>query len=307
MPKVSVIIPTHNRAESLRSAISSVLNQTFQDFEIIIVDDASKDNTREVVRELSDRRIKYLRHETNKREAAARNTGVTNASGEYIAFLDDDDEWLPEKLELQVDLLDSSPTVMGAVYTGSIRVDSATGRTLNHWMPTKRGNIFRDLLSMNCVGTPSTVLLRRECFKKVGLFDSSIAFGPDYDMWIRVSKQYHFDCIRRPLIKYYIHSDRLSSNYDVIVAGLETQLRKYAWLFALDSKNYSRRYSNLGISYCFSGNTKKGREALLRAIKLYPFEVRHYYNLCLSFLGADNFRRFKMLRDNHVNRLVERT
>jgi glycosyltransferase involved in cell wall biosynthesis len=283
---------------SLRLAISSVFNQTFQDFEIIIVDDASKDQTADIVWASRDRRLKYIRHEANEGEARSRNTGVANAKGEYIAFLDDDDEWLPEKLSLQVEVLDNSPPRVGVVYTGMLRIDDGTGRTLNEWTPTKRGNIFTDLLSGNCVGTPSTVCLRRECFNTVGLFDPTIVFGPDYDMWIRVSEKYQFDYIRQPLIKYYIHSARLSTNHELIIAGIEAQLRKYTPLFALDKKNHSRRYSSLGVNYCFSGNFKKGREALLRAIRLYPFDVRHYYNLGLSLLGTNNFKRLKKLTED---------
>src|SRR5262245_29216969 len=108
MPKVSVIIPTHNRAEFLRSAITSVLNQTFQDFEIIVVDDASTDNTSEVVTYFGDKRIKYMRNNINKGDAGTRNVGVVNSNCTYIAFLDDDDEWLPNKLQIQIDMLEDS-------------------------------------------------------------------------------------------------------------------------------------------------------------------------------------------------------
>jgi glycosyltransferase involved in cell wall biosynthesis len=298
MPKVSVVIPTYNRAESLPKAVASVLRQTFQDFEIVVVDDASTDDTDEVVRSFSDERIRYIRHETNKREAETRNTGVQNSKGEYISFIDDDDEWLPEKLELQVDLLDKSPPIVGAVYTGFVRIESATGKTLSQWMPAKRGSIFRDMLGQNWVGTPSTVVLRRECFDSVGLFDPTIVFGPDYDMWLRLAEKYQFDCIQQPLVKYYIHSDRLSTNYELMIAGLEAKLKKHAALLAMDSKSYSRHYLNLGTYYCISGNAKKGRGALLRAIRLNPFELRHYYNLSLSFLGVGNFNRVRRFRDS---------
>jgi glycosyltransferase involved in cell wall biosynthesis len=298
MPKVSVIIPTYNRSESLPRALTSVLHQTFQDLEIVVVDDASTDDTARVVQSFGDGRIRYIRHDTNKKEAETRNTGVRNSRGDYIAFIDDDDEWLPEKLELQVNLLDSSPPIVGAVYTGFVRIDSATGKPLSEWISTKRGNIFHDMLSQNWVGTPSTVVLKRACFDAAGLFDPTIVFGPDYDMWLRISQKYQFDCIRRPLVKYYVHSDRLSTNYELMIAGLEAKLKKHAALLAMDSKSYSRHYLNLGTYYCISGNTKKGRVALLRAIRLYPFEPRHYYNLSLSFLGGGNFNRIKRFRDS---------
>ncbi len=137
MPKVSVVVLTHNRRRLLRRAISSILNQTFQDFEIVLVDDASTDNTPEVVRSFGDARIKYIRHEVNKGEAGSRNTGVTSSSGDYIAFLDDDDEWLPEKLEQQVRLLDSSPSQVGAVYTGFLKIDRSPR---SQWGNGYRGN-----------------------------------------------------------------------------------------------------------------------------------------------------------------------
>ena len=105
MPKVSVVIPTYNRPEFLGAAISSVLNQTFQDWELLVVDDASENDTEEVVDGFGDHRLRWFRHEKRIGGSAARNTGIVNSVGAYVAFLDDDDEWLPDKLRLQVELL----------------------------------------------------------------------------------------------------------------------------------------------------------------------------------------------------------
>src|SRR5262245_24547581 len=102
MPLVTVVIPTHNRAGRVRSAIESVLHQTYADFEIVVVDDASEDGTENTVRGVLDPRVRYIRHAVARGDAAARNTGIRNSTGEYVAFLDDDDEWLPEKLRFQV-------------------------------------------------------------------------------------------------------------------------------------------------------------------------------------------------------------
>ena len=176
MPKVSVIIPTHNRAESLRSAITSVLNQTYQDFEIIIIDDASKDNTREVIAHFSDTRIKYIYNQLGKGDAGSRNIGIINSSGEYIALLDDDDEWLPEKLEMQTYLLDNGPSEVGGVYTGRIPIEKVSGRILPIYNPKTT-----DLLKENCI-TTSSILIRKKCFEKYGLFDEGMPSCSDYDM-----------------------------------------------------------------------------------------------------------------------------
>ena len=297
MLKVSVIIITYNRAELLRSAIKSILNQTFQDFELIVVDDASKDNTPGVVQSFSDRRIRYIRHETNKKEGGARNTGVENSKGEYIAFLDDDDEWMPDKLQRQVDLMDSSSLFVGGVYTGFLKIDRKTGKTLARRVPTKRGNIFHDMFIQNWVATPSTVLIRKACFEKVGLFDVSIPFGADYDMWTRISREFHFEYIRDALVNYYVHENRLSHDYELMIKGMEMFNRKYEHFLALDKKHLSDRYHRLGVFYCLVGEIGKGREALLKAIKLYPFDIRNYFRFCLSLLGAQTFKRGTEFRE----------
>jgi glycosyltransferase involved in cell wall biosynthesis len=139
MPMVSIVIPTHNRSESLRHSIASVLTQTLQDFEIIVVDDASSDHTAEVAYMFADQRIKYIRHDANLGVAAARNTGIVNSRARYIAFLDDDDEWLPEKLARQLKRLHSSPTNVGAIYTSSLRVDRRSGRVVAQERETLKG------------------------------------------------------------------------------------------------------------------------------------------------------------------------
>lgn len=305
MPKVSVIIPTYNRSHHLRAAIASVLEQSFQDFEVIVVDDASTDATEDVVRSFCDSRVYYLRHEANKKEAASRNTGLRAATGEYIAFLDDDDEWVPEKLQLQIELMENRPPQFGGVYTGCVTIDRESGSVVGGVTPEKRGNILDDMIVKNWVGTPSTVLFRKECFSLVGSFDESIAFGVDYDMWIRIASKYQVDFIGEPLVKYYIQADRLSTNHELVIRGLENQIIKYGSLFRKSSKGLSRRYRIIGTLYCHTGELKKGRQALLMAIRTNPFELRQYFNLFASFFGRRNFIRIKsfLVRQLFPNRL----
>ena len=304
MPDVSVIIPTYDRSEFLRTAIASVLAQTLQDFEIIVVDDASADDTQEVVGNLDDGRIRYIRHEINKGVAATRNTGVLNSKGKYIAFLDDDDKWFPEKLKKQFDLLETRPRIVGGVYTGSLAVEATSRKTLFRLTPTKRGNIFDEIFMQDSIAPTSTFFLRKECFEKVGLFDVSLDFGEDFDMWLRISKEFQFEYIEQPLVTFSVPDNKpsLSANYELKIRGTEAQLKKYASFYALDRKTYSRRYLKLGVLYCYNGNISKGREALIRAIKIYPFDPRHYFNLALSLLGANNFKKLKTLKET-VGRL----
>ena len=292
MPKVSVIIPTHNRAEYLRSSITSVLNQTYQDFEIIIVDDGSKDHTHEVVASFTDPRIKYIRHDTGKGDAGARNTGIINSSGDYIGFLDDDDQWLPTKLALQVTVLVNSPPHIGGVYTGHFDISGTDGTITNISYPVRRGDLSRYALIESCFIT-SCVLLKRECFEKVGLFDESIPYCNDRDMWIRIAKAFHFEYIKRPLVKYLIHKYKLSTNFKLAVEGREIILQKYHADFSRHKKAHAERYLTLGELYCYDGNAKKGRKAFLRAISICPFEIRGYYLYCLTLLGANGFKTSK--------------
>jgi glycosyltransferase involved in cell wall biosynthesis len=167
MPKVSVLIPTHNRVDLLRGAITSVLRQSFQDFELIVIDDGSRDGTADAVAQIADKRIRLLRHPEPRGGSAARNTGVQNSTTEYVAFLDDDDEWYPEKLRLQVELLDRSPAEVGVIYCGWDEVDSGTGRTVVTHLPSYRGDLLQRLLQSNPVGGTSTVLARRLFFEIV--------------------------------------------------------------------------------------------------------------------------------------------
>jgi glycosyltransferase involved in cell wall biosynthesis len=293
MPMVSVIIPTHNRAEFIADAITSVLEQTYKNFELFIVDDASTDITAEVVSKFDDKRIHYIRHDTNKGGSAARNTGIRNSTYDYIAFLDDDDEWLPDKLEKQVQTILSSIPEVGCVYTGCFRVDKTTGKVIDHIIPTKRGNIDLDLRLQNCVGGSSSVLLKRECLDKVGLFDETLPCSQDYDLWIRLAKEFSFECIQEPLFRYYHHQEKISTNVEVLSRGSELMAKKHCFL---SKKYYVNRDIEIGILYCLDGNMSKGRRAFLDAVKLLPFQFRGYFNLFLTVLGQRKFRKIKDAR-----------
>lgn len=298
MTDVSVIIPTYNRAKFLRIAIASVLNQTLQDFEIVVVNDASEDNTRQVIENIQDRRVRYLCNATRKGVATSRNTGILNSEGRYIAFLDDDDEWFPQKLEKQFNVLESSPTI-GVIYTGSLAIESTSRSILYQLAPTLKGRIFDQLAIQKWIAPTSTFFLKRECFNKVGLFDVNIEFGEDFDMWLRISKEFQFEYLEESLVKFSAPDNKpsLSANYGLKIRGIEAQLKKYASLFALDRKSHSRYYLSLGVLHCYNGNVRKGRESFIQAIKIYPFEPRHYFNLCLSLLGAKSFENLKMQKE----------
>ncbi len=208
-PLVSIIIPTYNRGWILKEAIDSVLSQKFQDFELIVVDDGSTDNTGDILREYQ-KDIIVIRQK-NSGVSAARNKGIYRASGSLVAFLDSDDLWLPEKLSVQVAFFNANPD---AVICQTEEIWIRNGVRVN---PKKRhkkpsGMIFEQSLIL-CLVSPSAVMIRRSLFDIVGLFDESLPACEDYDLWLRISYKYPVYLIDTPLIiKRGGHEDQLSRN-----------------------------------------------------------------------------------------------
>jgi glycosyltransferase involved in cell wall biosynthesis len=296
VPKVSVIIPTYNRVESLQLAIESVLAQTFQDFEIVLVDDAPPGYARGVVASFDDRRIRYICHEINKGDAASRNTGILNSRGDYLAFLDDDDEWLPGKLQMQVDVLTTSSPDVGGVFTGKMVIDRATGKISGIFSHEQGINSFGEMFTGNVINT-SSIMVKKKCFEILGLFDEGIPYCSDYDMWIRISKDFRLQCIKQPLVKYFIHGNSLTNDYAKGIQGREILVARYGRFSAQNSKGFSHLYRSLGILYGYEGSLGRARDCFLSSIKIRPFEIRGYYYLCLVLLSGRNFKTFSGVKE----------
>jgi glycosyltransferase involved in cell wall biosynthesis len=194
---VSVIIPTLNRATKVARAISSVLYQTFRDYEIIVVDDGSTDGTREIISQFG-LQITYIAHSSNLGVSAARNTGIKRSSAPFLAFLDSDDYWLPDKLKSQLDFFEANP---GALACQTEEVWLRKGRRVNprerHQKPS--GDIFEPSLRL-CLVTPSGVMLKRRILDEVGLFDEALPACEDYDLWLRISCRHPIYLIRQKLV-----------------------------------------------------------------------------------------------------------
>lgn len=206
-PLVSVIIPTYNRGWTLKEAIDSVLAQDFTDFELIVVDDGSSDNTQDILSSYKEDII--VLKQNNKGVSSARNRGIASASGQYVSFLDSDDLWLPQKLSIQIYFFNTNP-------------EALICQTEEKWIrngifvnPKKRhrklsGNIFEPSIYL-CLVSPSAVMIKRSLFEKTGMFDESLPACEDYDMWLRVSCRYPVYLIDTPLIiKRGGHDDQLS-------------------------------------------------------------------------------------------------
>jgi len=207
---LSVIIPSYNRSKSLQRALNSVFTQTYTNFEVIVVDDGSTDDTAKVMHN-DFQQCKYI-YQTNQGVSAARNTGIAQAKGEWIALLDSDDEWLPTKLELQQQAIINHPEYK-IFHTDEIWIRN--GKRVNPMQKHQKygGWIFEKCLPL-CAISPSSVLIHRQVLRKVGLFDENLPACEDYDLWLRICSLYPVYFIEKALVtKYGGHQDQLSTKY----------------------------------------------------------------------------------------------
>ena len=205
--KISVIIPTYNRKHTLQRAIDSVLAQTFKPFEIIIVDDGSKDGTKEWLL-LNYPSVQYI-HQPNNGVSSARNKGIQISQGSWIALLDSDDEWMPEKLEYQSRFIEVNRD-SSFCHTNEIWIRN--GVRVNQMKKHKKygGDIFKHCLDI-CRISPSSSIIKKDVFEEVGAFDESLTVCEDYDLWLRVTAKFNILFLDEPLIKKYGgHLDQLS-------------------------------------------------------------------------------------------------
>jgi len=285
MPKVSVIIPTYNRAHLVARAIQSVLNQTYQDFEIIVVDDASTDNTEEVVRSFNCGKVRYIRHERNRGGAAARNTGIKAARCKYIAFQDSDDEWLPEKLEKQMNVFDKASSEVGVVYTGFWRIEGNKKTYIpSPQIRQKEGNIYRSLLGGNFITTQAAVV-KKECFERAGVFDECLHRLQEWDVWIRISRYYHFKYIDEPLLVAYYTPDSISADKSALIRAIQLILEKHFEDIKKNRYLLARHYLSIGILLCSEGEFRQGRSYYMKAFMAYPLNIKIVLLTFISLFG----------------------
>jgi len=227
--KVSIIIPTYNRADVLPMAIDSILAQTYKNYEVIIVDDGSTDNTKDILKHyLKKPNVHYI-YQDNKKQAAARNTGIRCSKGEYIAFLDSDDLWYPEKLGLQVRILDKNNDA-GMVYSNQMLIDNSLNNKGVKYSPKilKSGNIFKELLLRKFYCSLPTVLIRKSVLDDVGLLDEGLRNAlEDWELTLRVTRKYKVACIDKPLLKRRIHDEATENYFEIRINNHQAILEKY--------------------------------------------------------------------------------
>lgn len=209
-PLISVITPAYNAEKTIERTIRSVLNQTYTNFEFLIVNDGSQDKTLEMISRFQDQRIKVF-SQTNQGHSATRNRGILEATGEYITFLDADDIWVSDKLEAQLNALQKNPQA-DIVYSWSNFIDE-NDQLLHHGCYVKvNGNVYTKLLNGNFIENGSNLLVRRSALLSVGNFDETLLTASDWDLWLRLAAQYQFVCVPVPQVLYRVSSTSVSAN-----------------------------------------------------------------------------------------------
>jgi len=292
MPKVSIIIPTYNSEKFLDRAIKSVINQTYKNWELIIVDDFSTDKTREIIKnwEAKDKRICSIFLEKNSGGPAhPKNKGFEISQGEYIAYLDQDDEWLPQKLEKQLAIFTKYPNQkIGLVSCGANIVDDS-GKLLMTINANGNNKSFSDMLIADYVTSNSSVLIPRKVIEEVGPRDESknIGYYEDWDMWVRImANGYMLKFVEEPLINYSIHANNFSRNADKL-----KRAQQNAAFYNKHKKLYQSNHiehiilSRIGLFYALANQKKTAIEYYKKSIFCKKTYLVPYIGIVLACLG----------------------
>jgi glycosyltransferase involved in cell wall biosynthesis len=289
LPLVSCVVPTYERPSRLGRAINCILNQTYQHIEVIIVDDSSgKDYASDLVGEMSDKdvEVQLIRHERNRGASAARNSGIESANGKYIAFLDDDDEWLPEKIERQVEGLQQSNADLS--YCWVQRVGPEGNHRATH-TPNIEEQATKELFKGNFTGTTSTILTSKNLCQNIGGFDTSLPRWNDWDFVLRASRQAKFSLEPEILVRQFNwDGEQLSDDFDKLKETTKIFIPKYynlASKYNMENKFKYEILFELGRSAGMSDKYDLARRYLLKSIRCHPYSPKSYVYL-FAFIGG---------------------
>ncbi len=302
-PEVSVIIICYNRKDLLVRAIESVLRQTFHNFELIIVDDGSSEDVGGMIKEKygSDRRIRYFFVEHIGKLGAVRNIGISKSQAPYVAFLDSDDEWLPEKLEEQIRVIKQSDREStGIVGCDFYIINVNTGRERIYQLKFNERimNPIEGILSGKIPTYPTLYLLKMEALKKIGFFDEKFSGADDYDLLVRILEQYKFSWIKKMLCRYHVHSSHRSVLPGIVMAQIQDRMRlfsKFRHYYENCRMCTSWNLMTIGRLQILSGMTRQGIKTFFNAILKNPLDIRSYLHFILALFGSTVYRKvFKL-------------
>ena len=303
-PTYSIILPTHNRARMLCRAISSVLRQTYSDYELIVVDDASIDDTGDVIAAYHDPRLHYIRLHHNSGASAARNTGIRAANGVFIVFLDDDDEFFPDFLTKMNVALQNAPADVGFAWCGARRVRLTRSGLqtvrVQSWEQFAKEAKGRKSASFDYLGVATSfgLTVRRTCFEKVGLFDEDLQAVVDTDLMFRLGTECTYTVVPEVLVTIYLHegdqlTDKNVRRADAFARLIQNNIvvivqHDYLWI---------RYHHGAAALYYFAGNRPKGRDYFLRVLCRKPFRWRTWKSIaCYELFGREDLGLRNMAR-----------
>lgn len=291
----SIVLPTFRREDTLETTINSIVSQTYKNWELVIIDDnnandPSRNKTESIVEAfIKKENIRYIKHDRNKGGAGARNTGIKNSKGDYIAFLDNDDLWVENKLEIFFQEIIKSSTDYSVWFSDYYIVTPRLTFKAHH--PTAEGNIFEKQLKGDHVSSTSAVVVHKMCFEKVGTFDEKLPARQDYDMWLRISKDFKFKYINIPLTYIYRenNTDAISSSFENGYKGTLIVLDKIKSLIEkFDTKKQreilASQYTSLGMKCCEFMKFSLGRKYFIKSIFQKPKLLTVIFYI-LSFIG----------------------
>lgn len=291
MSKISVIIPTHNRPELLKKAIQSVVDQTYRDFELIVVDDGDSVQAEETVRAFNDPRIRYIQHEKSIGGAAARNTGIKNSNSQFIALLDDDDEWLPEKLEIQMKAFEHTSPDVGFCFTAVRNIYDNKEEITK--VPEGVGDYFETVLKRFKTFLNVTLVIKRSVLDSVGYFDEKFPSHQEADLMIRVAKKYKGLGINKPLVLVNMRQhEHTGGSLERRIAGRKMILGKYLAEFKKRPDILAYHYFQLGLWLRNTNQFQMARNYFMNA-----FKTDHSFRYLLHFLTLSfNGRIYTLIR-----------
>ena len=262
-PLVSAIVPTYKRREKLRRAVVSIEEQSHDNLEVIIVNGDPETDVTDIT--AANHPTEHVHHDRNYGISRARNDGIARANGEFVAFLDDDDEWKSEKIELQLAEFERLDDDYGMVYTGrDVRIRSEVTR---RQVPTKYGEVYADLLYKNFVAS-ETPVVRAEALSDVGGFDTELRFGEDFDLWLRIAQEYRIGVVSESLaIAHQGHPDRLSDDWERRYQSTVRLIEKHNDGFQANPTALGRRYRKLGFYALQLGRPSEARQYLLAGLQ----------------------------------------
>ena len=295
-PAVSVIIPAYNRASTIARSVESALAQTFQDLEIIVVDDGSSDTTCDVVQSIADERVRLVRHDANLGAAAARNTGMKVSQARYIAWLDSDDEWLPEKLQTQFEAFEHAAPDQRACYTAYKRIDQQVSQIYIP-QPTDYKKLF-----LGCDQAPgSSLLFERMLLDNVGYLDTHLRRYEDWDWLLRYCSTFRLLAVDKPLVRVYFSSERSPKLIEFSAAKLVSKHSEDLRQFGIYRNIViSRRWMEVASYYALEHNFQKVAQYLIKGLWTWPFQPLTIWAwLINSWLGIK-------IGSSHIKRIFRR-